>query len=147
MNKLAMLLTAMLVAGAVVIKMNNDADVPAVNPLEGVQETQRVDHLRDDYQSFKEVFDASLVALEKGEITLTDARARVETAARLHNPNYLTYISYYESGKTDEERVARNLAGHLRGTEVFKPHLTERVRELDCELDVYISELEYRGTN
>jgi hypothetical protein len=55
------------------------------------------------------------------------------TAARRNYPCYLNEIAHCEQGSTPQERVARNLIGHLRSHEEFDPILHLRVFALEIE--------------
>jgi hypothetical protein len=52
----------------------------------------------------------------------------VEAASRQWYPEYLAFLN--EPGATDEERVARNLVGHVASRMLFE---APRVRELENE--------------
>jgi|SRR6516165_3968288 hypothetical protein len=126
MNKIATLLTAALIAGFVAVKMSDD---PSLKRSPWMDEQKLQERLRN-YQCFKQTLNEALDSLEKGEISLKEAHARVFAAARRFQPEYLEHLSKIEPGTTDDERVARNLVGHLQMAE----DLQERSRALKIEL-------------
>lgn len=131
MNKIAGLLTAILIAGAVAVKMN---DVRFEAPQLWLDEDRDVRELVFRYQSFKEIFDDTLENLGHGKIDLRTARTRVEAASRCYWPAHVEFLTFAENGSTSEERIARNLVEHLRSVQNLEPHLKPRVRELEIEL-------------
>lgn len=134
MNKIAMLLTALLVAGAFALKWSNSSDAPATEAEAASSEAKRIDAYLDGYASFKAVFEKNIEALEQREISLQSAVERILAAARRDFPRYLKRLELYEPGTTDAERVAHNLMGHLRGNAELKASLCERVCALELEL-------------
>ena len=97
------------------------------------------------YESFKSTLDSALADLEGRRINLSEATIRVYGAAKLHSPVYLDRIRHSDGGKTSEERVARNLIGHLRSFEEMKPRLRDRIEELDSELTALLGGIDDGG--
>jgi hypothetical protein len=126
MNKVATILTAVLIAGFAAVKMS---DMPAPAPLNWMDEQEFRERLVN-YQCFKQTLEETLVSLGKGELNLKEAHARVCAAARRFQPDYLEHLTQVEPGTTDAERVAHNLVGHLRSVELLEP----RARALEIEL-------------
>jgi hypothetical protein len=126
MNKVATILTAVLIAGFAAVKMS---DMPAPAPFNWMDEQEFRERLVN-YQCFKQTLEETLVSLGKGQLNLKEAHARVCAAARRFQPDYLEHLSQVEPGTTDAERVANNLVGHLRSVEELEP----RARALENEL-------------
>jgi hypothetical protein len=140
MNKVATILTAMLIAGFAAVKMSG---VPAPAPLNWMDEQEFRQRLVN-YQCFKQTLEETLVSLGKREINLKEAHARVCGAARRFQPDYLEHLTQVEPGATDAERVAHNLVGHLRSVEELEP----RARALEIELHAIRNEsAPVRGTH
>lgn len=126
MNKIATILTAVLIAGFVAVKMS---DMPAPAPLSWMEDQEFRERVVN-YQCFKQTLEETLVCLGTGELNLSEAHARVCATARRFQPDYLEHLTKVEPGTTDAERVAHNLVGHLRSVEKLKP----RARALEIEL-------------
>jgi hypothetical protein len=126
MNKVATILTAVLIAGFAAVKMS---DMPAPAPLNWMDEQEFRERLAN-YQCFKQTLEETLISLGKAEINLKEAHARVCGAARRFQPDYLEHLTQVEPGATDAERVAHNLVGHLRSVDELEP----RARALETEL-------------
>jgi hypothetical protein len=94
------------------------------------------------YHCFKGTFSTALELLANGEIALEEARARVYESALCYNPGYLQHLADCERGATPQERVARNLIGHLRSRQAENPAIRARVHALELEL----AELRRRAT-
>jgi hypothetical protein len=133
MNKIATLLTGVLVAGFVSLKMTDTQ-----TEVTGQEELWRVQERLERYYQFKTAFEANLHALEFGTISLKEAQKRAEAAARENNPEYLCHLIHEERGKTDSERVAQNLVGHLRVDQDLKPERAGRLRALQVELAEFL---------
>jgi hypothetical protein len=132
MNKVATILTAVLIAGFATVTMS---DAPAPSPLYWMDEQEFRERLVS-YQCFKQILEETLISLGKGELNLKEAQARVCAAARRFYPDYFEHIAREEVGTTDAERVAHNLVGHLRSME-----LEPRARALESELREMYGEL------
>jgi hypothetical protein len=132
MNKLALLLTAMGIAGIATVKLTGDPFEISVFNWAAEQKQQEA---IANYQSFKQTLDDCLNALAEGRMSLSEAQYRVQSAARCYRPDYLDWLTHAEDGTTNSERVARNLVGHLRASCDAKPHLLMRVEELELEVE------------
>jgi hypothetical protein len=86
------------------------------------------------YQCFKGTLTTMLELLAVGEIRLEDACDRVYESALCYNPTYLLRIADCEHGATPQERVARNLIGHLRSQCQENPAIRARIHPLELEL-------------
>lgn len=95
-----------------------------------------------NYEQFKATLKSSLHDLAERKANLQEAAERVYRSAIMHSPIYLDRICVSEIGATHEERVARNLIGHLRDLEEVNPLIGERVTELDIELETWLCEQE-----
>ena len=137
MNKLAVLLTAVLAAGIVTMKM---ADGPSEVSPQTVENERALQERVANYQCFKQVLDGALEGLEKREIGLKAAHARVAAAAREHHPAFYERLRDWEPGASDEERLAHNLVGHLQSMAEDRTHLEPRIRELEMELQEFLCE-------
>jgi hypothetical protein len=126
MNKIATILTAVLIAGFVAMKMS---DMQASAPLIWLDDQDFRERLVN-YQCFKQTLEGTLASLGKGEFSLKEAHARVCAAARRFQPDYLEHLAEVEPGTTDAERVAHNLVGHIRSIQELEP----RARALEHEL-------------
>ena len=131
MNKIVILLTGMLVAGFVTVKTT---DFLPEQALDSLQEDTKLQEKLDHYQLFKTSFDATLLALESGAISLSEAQTQTLGAARENHPAYLGHLIHEEAGNTDAERVAQNLVGHLRTDLDPGPERALRLRGLENEL-------------
>jgi hypothetical protein len=132
MNKLALFLTAFLVASFVAVRT---VDLPDEEFRTWLKREREVRELTIRYETFKEIFEDTLTALENGVIDLKTARARVAEAARAYNPDHLVALGQYRyPGTTDEERVGHNLVGHLQERAELNPKLKQRVEKLEMEL-------------
>jgi hypothetical protein len=85
------------------------------------------------YFCFKNTFDAVIVKLRQGDIQLKDACIQVEVAAHRWHPKYLGNLHHSEQGKSDRERITRNLIGHLRMSEDLYPGCPLRVQALEAQ--------------
>ena len=86
------------------------------------------------YHCFKGAFTTALDLLATGEIRLDEASARVYESAVCFNPTYLHHLNDCERGTTPQERVARNLIGHLRCWQTENPAIRARIHALELEL-------------
>ena len=129
MNKVATILTAVLIAGFAAVKMSY---IPTPAPLDWMDEQQFRERVVN-YQCFKQTLEETLISLGKGELNLKDAHARVCAAARRFQPDYLEHLTQVEPGTTDAERVAHNLVGHLRSVEWLEPRA--------CALEIELHEI------
>jgi hypothetical protein len=136
MNKIALLLTAVLIAGFITI---NITDCPWALQYD-LQDEKKLQERIAAYQCFKETLDDSLEALAKREMTLKEACKQVVSASRQSQPTYLYALRFTESGSTDAERVARNLVYHVGNIEVVDPLISPRLRELEIELEEFVRE-------
>ncbi len=129
MNKVVTILTAVLIAVFVAVKMS---DTPAPGQLDWTDEEVLRERLVN-YRCFKRSFEETVESLGKGELNLKEAQARVCAAARRFHPDYLEHITHEEPGARDAERVAQNLVGHLRNRQEFQPRA--------CALEIELHEL------
>jgi hypothetical protein len=85
------------------------------------------------YYCFKSTLTTTLELLALGKTSLEEARNRVYESALHYHPGYLKHIAECERGTTSQERVARNLIGHVRSLEEKDPTLDVRVFALEIE--------------
>jgi hypothetical protein len=95
------------------------------------------------YHCFKGSLSTALELLASGEIGLEEARNRVYESALNYNPGYLQHLADCERGKTPQERVARNLIGHLRSRQAGSSAIRARIHALELEL----AELQRRASH
>ncbi len=95
------------------------------------------------YLCFKGSLTTALDLLARGDIRLEDARDQVYESALCYNPTYLLHIADCERGATPQERVARNLIGHLRCRQQESPAIRLRIHALEVEL----AELQRRASD
>ena len=138
MNKIAILLTGVLVASFVTVKTT---EFKSDQPLDTLQEDSRVQEKLERYQLFKASFDATLLAMETGAISLREAQRRIQAVARENHPGYLNYLIHEEAGNTDAERIARNLVGHLQIDLDIRPARAPRVHVLEAELVQFVRDI------
>jgi hypothetical protein len=86
------------------------------------------------YHCFKGTLTTTLELLARGEIGLEEARDRVYESALHCNPTYLLHLVNCERGASPQERVARNLIGHLRCQGQIDPATRARIHALEREL-------------
>jgi hypothetical protein len=101
---------------------------------------KKVGELVVTYYTFKSALEANINDLTVGTITLRDARDNVAAAARRLHPGYFTHIGLSEEGTTDEERIARNLVGHVRSNEEVTPNPNSRLPLIEKELRALLAE-------
>ena len=96
---------------------------------------QNLQDLAVSYGCFKQTLNATLDDLLSGEIHLEEARDRVHRSALCHFPNYLKNIERSDPAPNVDERICRNLIGHLRNIdeEAEDAKLEARIRELEAE--------------
>jgi hypothetical protein len=102
-----------------------------------LDESQLDDKTREmfvTYHCFKSTLTTTLELLAHGKIRLDDARNRVHESALRYHPAYLKRIESCERGATPQERVARNLIGHVS-------NLAER--DLIIHVRVFALEIEF----
>lgn len=132
MYKSAIALTSLLLTGVITVRMMDYQRDPFLQANEA-----QIEERLKNYECFKQTFDDSLEALADAELSLKQAHAQVNAAARQFYPLYIQYLATVEPGRTDEDRVAHNLVGHIRAMIGKRPELAERVRVLDRELQQF----------
>lgn len=135
MNKIALLLTSALIAGIAAVNL---AGTPAADALKLVDDDRIVQQKVANYRCFKDVLEASLDGLRTRRISLAEAHTRVRSAAQRYRPEFLEMMISSDAGDTDDERLARNLIGHVRSEMAAKPGGARRVSELEAELEVFL---------
>ena len=129
MNKLAILLTTILAAGFVSLKMTEPAGEECA-----WADAQKIQEKFASYKCFKETLEITVDELGKGEVRLSEARARVVEAAGRYHPQFFPNLVHAEPGKSDDERVAHNLVGHVRSLEDIDPNIRIHLPALEKEL-------------
>ena len=136
MNKIALFLTAALVAGFVSIRITGFC---LSERPEGLDE-QKLNARIANYRCFKQTLVDSLEALESGHLSLREAQERIRATASRFHPIFLETLALSEPGPTEVERVAHNLVEHVRADQDMAPHLPARVRALEIELEALVCE-------
>lgn len=88
--------------------LDDDVDYAAIAAR--TRQLQEMFHAR---ACFVESRDAALVAMSRGRLSLREACAEVRAAANLLYPIYLEHLADAYPQQSAEERLARNLLGHL----------------------------------
>jgi predicted small metal-binding protein len=91
------------------------------------------------YRVFKDALESALADLAERKIALKEAQVRVSDAARDYQPEHFFYLRCWEQGDSDDERVARNLVGHIR-----ESHGDCVLPELETEMEHLVIELRKR---
>ncbi len=138
MNKLAILLTVVIVTGFTSVQMMDSQPEVSVYSWADAQATQ--DRITT-YKCFKHTLEATIEELRRGSIRLKEAQSRVLAAARHYYPEFLVHLCLTEPGATDEERVARNLIEHVDNWEDFPPPLGGGPADLMRQLQELLDEL------
>ena len=94
------------------------------------------------YGAFKTILCQNVDALSQRTTTMAEAVQQVRQAAGRHSPIYLERIARSESGDSVDERIARNLFGHVESFTEVNPDLVPRVAELHTELEAFLRNLE-----
>ena len=132
MNKLAILLTALLISSFAAVKLTHFS---VDDNYRWLEHEAKVRDMTFRYDCFKETLEAAIDDLEANRTGLKAAQSRVHAAASFWYPKYLQYLGLAELGASDEERVARNLVNHVASNVEIKPHLARRVRDLEVEFE------------
>jgi hypothetical protein len=135
MNKFAILLTTVLAAGFVGLKM---METPSGEF--SWSDEQKLQEKLATYRCFKQTLETSVDELGKGEIRLREAHARVLEAARRFHPEFFAHLIRAEPGNSDEQRVAHNLVEHVRSVEEMDPNVRRQLPELEMELQELLME-------
>lgn len=88
------------------------------------------------YGCFKNTFKTTVDRLASGEIRLDEACERIRDSALHNHPDYLKNIQTSDPADSVQERIARNLIGHLHCFEEDGVVPSARVRALEAELAV-----------
>lgn len=140
MNKLAVFFALVLVSGWTMVKLLGDSP----NRIGRVLSDREIQERYVAYHAFKQSFDATVDELGKGNLRLRTACARIQGMADAYNATYLIHLPSAESGRTDSERIARNLVGHVRSWQDRKPDYRANLVRLQTELDAFVAELNSR---
>ena len=141
MTKTTTCFAIILVAGFAMLKLI-DIQVDGRDSLpEIVAQDQQVQEPAVNYYTFKVAFDATLVSLRSGEMTLADAIEHVDGVATRYNSDYFRHLQHSETGASKDERIARNLVGHVACFEEVIPNPNSRLPLLEVELSRILQEL------
>jgi len=134
MTKMTTCLSIILIAGFAMFKLI-DIQVDANTGLTEVAERdKKMQEHATKYFAFKDSFEATLLSLEKRELTLADAVERVTRLADRYNPDYFEHLVESEPGKSRAERVAHNLVGHIASNIDCVPSQSNCLAQLEAEL-------------
>src|SRR5271154_6990969 len=105
MNKLAILLTVVMLTGFASIQMMGAQPEASIYSW---ADAQRTEDKITAYKCFKYTLEATIAELRRGDIRLKEAQARVVAASRRYHEDFLAHLRHSEPGSTNEERVAHN---------------------------------------
>ena len=100
------------------------------------ERNEKISDMLVSYYCFENTKTTTVELLAKGQISLVEACDLVLESATRHHPDYLTNIEISDPAPTAQERIARNLIGHLRSNEGDGRVLSSRVQALELELAV-----------
>jgi hypothetical protein len=128
-------LSAIVLTGAFVTLIVNiqTPDPQDAGAVPDGQYNRNIQELSISYGCFKQTFTSALDGLLSGEYGLEEARDRVHESAQSHFPNYLKHIEITDPAPTVQQRIARNLMGHLHNIDDPDGKLASRLRVLDAE--------------
>ncbi|HZZ77976.1 MAG TPA: hypothetical protein VFE62_05640 [Gemmataceae bacterium] len=127
----ALLLTGLL--GMTSIAMFYPWDEPE---MVGLKSDAQVSEEYVSYFCFKQSWNTTLQQLAQGQISLSEACDRVQSASERNFPNFLNYIAETDPAPTVREQIARNFLGHLKRVEIAAPSLAPNVRAAEGEFAV-----------
>ncbi len=126
MYKLIAVLSVAAAAGLVTLKVTEDSRQQTMVSAEVTDFSDETMAMIIKYRCFKDTLESALQALAQGKISLPEATVRVQYAANGFCPIYLDRIRVAEKGATPQERIARNLVGHIRSQEEANRSLKRR---------------------
>jgi len=133
MTRSILLITVMSAAGLVTIHLRDDLQEQQPITKEVTEFDDPTTELVENYRVFKSTLAATLKELSDRHVDLATATARIHSVAKKHSPIYLDRVCVSDPGATPEERIARNLIGHLVSLEEVEPELAPRIAELKVE--------------
>jgi hypothetical protein len=113
----------------------------AVGLQAALSNDQKVMNLLTQYRAFKGTLDATLESLRHGRVHLKEALADVREASTRCYPKYLNKLAVSDKGATTDERLARNLIGHVRAIEKHRQTKPSPLPGLDQELREFLAEI------
>jgi hypothetical protein len=129
----------MLVAGfATVMLVDMETEARRESLSEAFARERKLQERCVNYFAFKHSFDSTLAQLREGAISLTEACERVDRLATEFNPNFFEHLTYIENGASNDERLARNLVGHVHSVVDMFPISDSRLTDLNTELDAFL---------
>ena len=135
MNRSMSLLAIVATAGIITLKtMDVSALLPDPRDILPFFVQQNV----HEYYAFKAQFEDTLRMLADDEISLRDAHRRVKSTATHCFPNYLSNLQMSDRGANTDERIARNLVGHIQSLAEFGHASPTRVAALESELAEFL---------
>jgi hypothetical protein len=134
MTKMMICLSILMIAGFAMLKLI-DIQVNGHESLANVAvRDKRVREQELNYYAFKHSFESTILSLRRNEMTLADALERVNDLAKRYNCDYVRHLTLVETGITQDERVARNLVGHVAALEEADPSVESHLPQLQVEL-------------
>jgi hypothetical protein len=130
----ALFLTGLL--GMTLIAMFYPWEEPGDSLAVGLKSHSEVSEEFVSYYCFKESWNTTLKQLADGQISLSEACERVQTASEHHYPNFLGYIAETDPAPTVPQQIALNLLGHLGRVELADPSIAPNVRATEGEYAV-----------
>jgi hypothetical protein len=142
MNRYATFLAAVTLAtGFAALRTTDESSHETVDLQEALAAGEKVKDLLTQYRAFKGTFETTIESLRHGQIRLKEARVIVRETAERHYPKYLKMLTLSEKGAKVDERVARNLVGHVHTIESYHPTQPSPLAKLDQELRDLLTEL------
>jgi hypothetical protein len=143
MHKYATLFAiATLTTGYATVRLIDEEAPASISMAEIFANDQKVREMVVSYRCFKATFQSTIESLRRGEVSLTDAKARVHEAANQHHPKFLPLLSMMNPGQSVDECLVRNLVGHVRSLEEFRPTDPSPLPRLEAELQDLLRAME-----
>ena len=127
-------LSAILLTGAFVtllVNMQSPEQQPYPVAVPDGYYNQNLQELAISYGCFKNTLNTTLDDLLSTDLKLEEACDQVHKSALSHFPNYLKNIEITDPAPNAEQRICRNLIGHLRGIDDPGAKLAPRIQELE----------------
>lgn len=141
MHRVAIFLTVFLIGGFASIKLFDVLGETESEPDPSVKSERETQEAWIRYHSFKQVLQDTVTELTADRIRLKAAHIRVRDAAAQWNPKLFDHLAQWEQGHSDDERLVRNLVGHIEVVEKDLPTYPTRTRALRAEMEAYLLEL------
>jgi hypothetical protein len=143
MNRYATILVLVTLATGYIALRTTDtqSNSEPISLQEALSNEQQVKDVLTQYRIFKSTLHATIDSLRCGEIRLKEAHAIVREASNRYYPKYLKMLSWSDKGESTDERLARNLAGHVHSLEHVYPTQPSPLAGLDEDLRELLAEM------